>query len=158
MAAMSTTTTTLAPASALDKSVAERVGQSVLFELLAVLLCSPLLGAVFDQPATTIGALTLSISLIAMTWNVIYNAGFDALQRRHGFQRGAWVRVLHAGGFELGLALVTIPLIAWWLAIGWWEALMLDLGFLLFFLPYTLVFHALYDRGRERLLARRSAR
>jgi uncharacterized membrane protein len=39
-----------------------------------------------------------------------------------------------------------VPLAAWWLQVSLWQALLLDLGFFAFFLPYTYVFNLAYDR------------
>jgi len=127
------------------KSLAERVGHALAFELIALVICAPLFSWLMGTTVTAMGALTLAISLIAMAWNVVYNAAFDRLQRRFGFTRTLTVRVLHAVVFEFGLVLVTVPLAAVWLDISLWQALVLDAGLLLFFLPYTLVFNWVYD-------------
>jgi uncharacterized membrane protein len=132
------------------KSLAERVGHALAFELIALVICAPLFSWLMGTTVTAMGALTLAISLIAMAWNVVYNAAFDRLQRRFGFTRTLTVRVLHAVVFEFGLVLVTVPLAAVWLDISLWQALVLDAGLLLFFLPYTLVFNWVYDTLRVR--------
>ena len=54
-------------------------------------------------------------------------------------------RVAHALGFEGGLALMLVPLMAWWFGIGLWQALVLEAGLLLFFLAYTYVFNWSFD-------------
>jgi uncharacterized membrane protein len=59
-------------------------------------------------------------------------------------------------GFELGLLIASVPLAAVWLGIGLWPAFVLDLGLVLFFLPYTVVFNAAYDALRGRWVAARS--
>ncbi|MNW22254.1 Bacterial Transmembrane Pair family protein [compost metagenome] len=59
--------------------------------------------------------------------------------------------------FEAGLIVVLVPLAAWWLSIGLLEALLLDIGLILFFLPYTVAFNWSWDVLRERWLARRAA-
>jgi uncharacterized membrane protein len=132
------------------KSLAERIGHALAFELIALVICAPLFSWLMGTTVTAMGALTLAISLIAMAWNVVYNAAFDRLQRRFGFTRTLTVRVLHAVVFEFGLVLVTVPLAAVWLDISLWQALVLDAGLLLFFLPYTLVFNWVYDTLRVR--------
>ena len=48
-----------------------------------------------------------------------------------------------------------VPLIAWWLSISLWQAFLLDIGVLLFFLPYTYVYHWVYDVVRERVVMSR---
>lgn len=49
-----------------------------------------------------------------------------------------------------------VPLIAWWLSVSLWQAFLLDIGVLLFFLPYTYVYHWGYDVVRERFLMSRA--
>ncbi|BAN49487.1 multidrug/biocide efflux PACE transporter [Metapseudomonas resinovorans] len=144
---MNRTTTT-----ALDKSIKERLLHAMAFEGLAVLLTAPVLSLVLDKPLAHMGALTLMFSTVAMLWNMLFNSLFDRAQRRLGFERGLAVRVTHASLFELGLVLVLVPLAAWWLSIGLLEAFLLDIGLLLFFLPYTLAFNWGYDLLRERLI------
>lgn len=97
------------------------------------------------------------VSLIAMAWNMTFNTLFDRLERRFGWVRNVGLRIVHAVAFELGLVAMVVPLAAWWLGIGLVEALLLDLGIVLFFLPYTFCFNLAYDSLRARRLARRVA-
>ncbi|VVO33606.1 multidrug/biocide efflux PACE transporter [Pseudomonas fluorescens] len=138
-----------------NKSITERIFQAIGFELLAVLLCTPLLAWVMDKPVVDMGVATIAIGLIALGWNVLFNGLFDRLLKRLGRVQSSWTRVLHALMFEGGLVAVSVPLIAWWLNISLLQALILDLGVLLFFLPYTYVYHWAYDMLRERLLLSR---
>jgi uncharacterized membrane protein len=136
----------------LNKSLKERVLHALAFEGLAVLLTAPVLSLVLGKSLAHMGALTLMFSTVAMLWNMLFNSLFDRAQRRLDFQRTLPVRVAHALLFELGLILVLVPLAAWWLSIGLVEAFLLDIGLLLFFLPYTLAFNWTYDSLRARLL------
>jgi len=138
-----------------NKSFTERVCQAIGFELLAVLLCTPLLAWLMEKPMVDMGVATILIGLIALAWNVVFNGLFDRLLQRLSLARNAWTRVLHALLFEGGLVAVGVPLIAWWLQVSLLQALILDIGVLLFFLPYTYVYHWAYDVAREKLLARR---
>jgi uncharacterized membrane protein len=135
------------------KSLAERTAHALAFEVIALAICAPLFGWLMGTSMAAMGALTLAISLIAMGWNVVYNTAFDRLQRRLLFRKTLAVRALHAVVFELGLVIVGVPLAAVWLGIGLWEAFMLDIGLLMFFLPYTVVFNAAYDWLRPRWAA-----
>jgi uncharacterized membrane protein len=137
------------------KSVKERFFQALAFELLAVVICAPLLSWLLGTSLTHMGVLTVLISLIAMAWNMIFNAGFDRLERRFGFRRNFTVRAIHASLFEAGLVVAVVPLAALWLDISLWRAFVLDIGILVFFLPYTFLFNLGYDRARAALLARR---
>ena len=137
------------------KSISERVGQALGFEGLALLICTPLLVWITGRPALEMGAVTLGISLLALTWNIIFNSLFDRLKARLQLANNAWTRVLHALMFEGGLIIVCVPLIAAWLNISLMDAFILDIGVLLFFLPYTYVYHWGYDVLREKFLQRR---
>ncbi len=103
-----------------------------------------------------VGALTALVALVAMAWNIAFNALFDRFERRFGLTRNLALRVVHALAFELGLVVMVVPIAAWWLGISLFEALVLDLGILLFFLPYTFLFNLGYDRLRARLFAPRA--
>ena len=80
---------------------------------------------------------------------------FDRAQRRIGFKRTVGARVVHSLLFEVGLIVAVVPLAAWWLDIGLWPALVLDIGIVLFFLPYTFAYNWVYDHLRARVVARR---
>ena len=67
------------------KSVRERFFHALAFELLAIAICAPLGAWLLGYSLAHIGLLTLMISLVAMTWNMIFNAIFDRAQRRFGF-------------------------------------------------------------------------
>jgi uncharacterized membrane protein len=58
--------------------------------------------------------------------------------------------VAHALGFEGGFILIGLPLAAWMLDITLLKAFMVEIGFFLFFLPYTVVYNWCYDALRAR--------
>ena len=137
-----------------NKSITERIFQAVGFELLAILICTPLLAWIMQKPMLEMGAVTVLIALLALGWNVVFNRFFDRMLERMNVAHNAWVRVVHALLFEGGLIVMGVPLIAWWLSVSLWQAFLLDIGVLLFFLPYTYVYHWGYDVVRERLVMR----
>ncbi|MFK7702480.1 multidrug/biocide efflux PACE transporter [Pseudomonas caspiana] len=139
------------------KSIKERAFHAFLFEIIGVLLFAPLLAWAMGHSLAKMGAMTVMISTVAMLWNMLFNAMFDGLRRKWDFRLSLGTRVLHALGFESGLILVIVPLAAWWLSISLLEAFLLDIGLLLLFLPYTLVFNWAYDAVRERVIQRRLA-
>ncbi|RXZ44948.1 multidrug/biocide efflux PACE transporter [Crenobacter cavernae] len=135
------------------KTLLERVLHAVSFELLAVAICAPLLSWLMGKSLGHMGALTLMMSLLAMGWNMAFNTLFDRAQRRLGFER---TLAVHALLFEGGLVGLAVPLVAWWLGVSLFDALLLDIGILLFFLPYTMAFNWGYDVLRARWFARRA--
>ena len=139
----------------LDRSIKERFFHALGFELLAVAICAPLGAWLLGYSLAHMGVLTIMISLIAMAWNMVFNMVFDGVQRRVGFDRTVAVRAVHSVLFEVGLIVAVVPLAAWWLDIGLWQAFVLDIGIVLFFLPYTFVFNWTYDHVRARIVAKR---
>ncbi|KPX41233.1 Uncharacterized protein ALO68_01513 [Pseudomonas syringae pv. helianthi] len=145
-------------ASVTPKTLRERALHASLFEIGGVILVAPLLAWIMNHLLVMMGAMTVMISTVAMLWNMVYNALFDRLRNRYGLTMSLTTRVLHAMGFEAGLILAVVPLAAWWLTISLMEAFWLDIGLLLMFLPYTLLFNWAYDTLRERIVQRRVAR
>ncbi|WP_268800566.1 multidrug/biocide efflux PACE transporter [Pseudomonas huanghezhanensis] len=137
------------------KSLKERALHALLFEMIGVLLFAPGLAWVLGQSLGKMGAMTVMISTVAMLWNMLFNAGFDRLRRRMGFAMSLSARALHALAFEGGLIVAVVPLAAWWLSISLMKAFWLDIGLLLLFLPYTMIFNLAYDKIRARILERR---
>ncbi|MDP1998206.1 MAG: multidrug/biocide efflux PACE transporter [Rhodoferax sp.] len=138
----------------LQKSAKERFFHALGFEVLAIAICAPLGAWLLGYSLAHMGVLTLMISLIAMAWNMVFNMVFDRAQRRMGFARTLGARAVHSVLFEIGLILAVVPLAAWWLDIGLWEAFVLDIGIVLFFLPYTFLFNCTFDHVRARVVAR----
>jgi uncharacterized membrane protein len=139
-----------------NKSITERIFLAIGFELLAILICTPLLAWIMDKPMLDMGVVTMAIAALALAWNVVFNGVLDRALKHYNLVRNAWVRVVHALLFEGGLVAVGVPLIAWWLKVSLWQAFLLDIGVLLFFLPYTYVYHWAYDVVRERFVMRQS--
>lgn len=127
----------------------DRVRHCILYEVILLALITPLGSALLHQQPEKIGALGIGLSLNAMVWNYLFNLGFDKSLRalkRPLYPRGLMMRTLHALLFEGGLVFVTIPAMMWWLNIDFWQALMLDLGFLLLVPLYTLLYNWSYDQ------------
>jgi uncharacterized membrane protein len=124
----------------------ERVFQAVIFEVIALMIIIPttVLVAGYETDKMTIAGIALSI--FAMLWNYIYNIAFDKLMGYNRINRGVAIRISHALGFELGMLVITLPLLAWYLSISWLEAVVLEASFLVFIIFYTFIFNWLYDR------------
>jgi len=117
-----------------------------LFELIAVAVTSTGLAAGSSSSLQHASVIAVATSVIAVVWNLIYNTVFERWEARQTVRgRSMQRRAAHALGFEFGFMFMLVPLFAWWLHIGWWHALVLDLGLSLFFLVYTFVFNLGFD-------------
>ena len=124
-----------------------RIVQAVLYETIAVVVLTPIMAWVFDEPLASSFWLTVSMSAIALTWNYVFNAAFERWEARQVVKgRSGLRRLVHGVVFELGLGLFLVPFIAWWLSIGLWEALLADIGFMIAFFLYTMVFTWGFDK------------
>ncbi|MET0264641.1 MAG: PACE efflux transporter [Duganella sp.] len=118
-----------------------------LFELIAVGMTTAGLMLFAGNDGAHAGVAAVASSTIAAAWNFIYNSAFEAWEARQA-KRGRSVarRIAHAVGFEGGLVVMLVPLFAWWLDISLWDALLLDIGLVVFFLVYTFGFSLAFDR------------
>lgn len=124
-----------------------RVLQAVLYETGAIALTGPIVGLSFDVGAGSSLLLAVIMSTIALAWNYIFNAGFEHWERRQvRRQRTVWRRLLHGIGFEGGLGLMLVPLMAVWLDIPLWQAGVAEIGLLALFFLYAVGFTWAFDR------------
>ena len=127
----------------------DRIRHTLLFEIGMLLLCSPLAGLMLDKEITQIGMLVITLSLIAMGVNYLYNLIFDLILIKLGRPvhiRSKKLRVLHAFLFELTLLFISLPVVAISLQMTYWHAFVTDIGFALFALVYAYIFNLGYDQ------------
>lgn len=118
-----------------------------LYEGFAIVAATLGLAGMSGQGMQAAGILAVATSAIAVVWNLVFNTLFERWEARQPVRgRSVARRVAHAVGFEGGLTLIFVPLMAWWLDVTWLHALWMDLGLLLFFLVYTFVFNWAFDR------------
>lgn len=128
-----------------SRSTTGRVLHTVSYEFFALLLTIPGAAWIMDRPVAGMSITAILLSLSAMVWNVIFNILFDRRFPPH-IPRGPLVRTLQAVGFEGGFIVIAVPLTAVMLKISLTSALMLDIGFLMFYLPYTYLFNWCWDK------------
>jgi len=125
----------------------DRVRHALLFEAVALAIFIPGSAMLFGQPLEHMGVIGIVSATIATLWNFIFNMGFDrALLRLRGSVRKTMaLRVAHTLLFEAGLVIMLIPMIAWYLDIGLWAALLMDVAIVVFYLVYGFLFNIGYD-------------
>lgn len=129
------------------QGVRRRVVYVGLYEVIAILLSAVLLELMSNAGAGESLGLAVVASAVAIIWNLIFNSLFERWEtHRQQNGRNLMVRALHAIGFESGLLILLVPLVAWWYSVSLWQALLMDLGLLVFFLVYTFAFTWAFDR------------
>lgn len=142
---VSSSSTTMAGAGL--QGLKRRVLYVTLYELIAIGAATLGLALLSGQGMSHSGVLAVAASVIAVLWNLAFNWMFERWESRQT-QRGRTVarRIAHAIGFEGGLVLALVPLMAWWFGISLWQALVMDFGLIVFFLCYTFVFNWVFDQ------------
>jgi len=127
--------------------VQRRVLQAVLYEAIAVAMVGPTVAWMFATSLQSSALLALAMSSIALAWNYVFNALFERWEARQAVKgRSLGRRLQHGIGFEGGLVLFLVPLMALWLNISLLEALIADLAILAFFFVYAIAFTWAFDR------------
>lgn len=126
----------------------DRVRHALMFEAIALAIFIPGSAVLFGQSLEHMGVIGIASATIATVWNFIFNMGFDRamLRLRGSVHKTLAIRVAHTLLFEAGLVLVLIPMIAWYLGIGLWAALLMDLAIVAYYLVYAFFFNMAYDR------------
>ncbi|GEA49428.1 LysR family transcriptional regulator [Vibrio inusitatus NBRC 102082] len=131
-----------------NRSFMDRIRHTIFFEVGLIVTLIPI-GMIFIQGASHhIGILAMAMSLLAMAWNMLFNFLFDRhLNNKQGHcKKTSKQRIMHAVLFELGLILVTVPVLALSLSLTFIEAFIADIGFVIYALFYSAIFNLIYDR------------
>lgn len=126
----------------------DRVRHALSFEIIGLLLVIPLGALLFNKPLEAIGVISVVSATLATLWNFLYNLIFDHIHQRFKGTtlKSKTMRILHAVLFEVGLLIVLMPFIAWYLDISLIEAFIMDAAFAIFYMGYAYVFNLAYDR------------
>ncbi len=123
-----------------------RIVQAILYEVFAIAFVGPVLSVAFDKPPSSTLGLAFVLSSIALTWNYVFNAFFERWESRQRVQGRSFARRLaHGIGFEGGLVVMLIPVMALWLNISPTAAFLANLGLLAFFFVYAIAFTWAFD-------------
>ena len=129
------------------QGIKRRIVYISLFEIIGVALSTLGLAFVLGRNIEQSGIVATISSVMAICWNLIYNIGFEYFESRFGREgRPLSYRLAHAIGFEIGLALMVTPMIAFVLNISMGTALLTNIGIMLFFMFYTLCFSTAFDK------------
>lgn len=131
------------------RTTKDRIRHAILFEIVLLGTCIPLLSIILENSAESIGAVSIGISVISTLWNYAYNYLFDhalLYLKKPLYPRNSATRITHALLFECTLLVVTIPAVMLFLNFSFIEALIFDLGFIIAIPFYAIAFNYAYDR------------
>ncbi|MCP1104665.1 PACE efflux transporter [Serratia nevei] len=117
------------------------------YEIIGMTISALGLALLSGHAPTSTGPLAVVITTLAVSWNFIYNSLFEWWESRQVSRtRTLKRRILHAVGFQLTLVVFLIPLIAWWMGITLWQALLLDMALIVIIPCYTFLFNWAFDK------------
>ena len=130
------------------RSTKDRIRHALGFEIIGLLIFTPLATLVFGYELHSMGVIAIGASITATLWNYLYNILFDRalLKVRGSVQKTLPIRVLHALLFEGGLLILFMPFIAWYLGITLWQAFLMDIAMTVFYVVYGFFYNLAYDK------------
>ncbi|OTG93333.1 chlorhexidine efflux PACE transporter AceI [Acinetobacter sp. ANC 3832] len=128
-----------------------RVVHALSYEIVLLVIIAIALSFIFEVPMEIAGSLGVAMAVTSVIWNMIFNHFFEKFEKKRKLKRTIGVRILHAIGFEGGLMLATIPMVAYAMNMSIWQAVLLDLSMTLCILVYTFIFQWCYDYVEARL-------
>lgn len=138
----------------------ERIIQTISFEVVGLIIFSPLLAYAASEDAAYSFALVGAMALAAMIVTAAFNTAFDVLEfKRLGTlasNRSFAGRAIHAVLLEVAIALATVPIIKYWMDLEWIDALLVDVLLAAGYITYSYAFHLIYDRIRPVKISGRS--
>jgi uncharacterized membrane protein len=124
-----------------------KIVYAVSFETLGTLVASAYLWTLSDASAGSSLALAILTATVALCWSYAFNTLFEAWEARQSVRgRSLRRRAAHALLFEGGLVLICVPVMAWWLQVGYGEAAIYEAGLIVLFIVYTYLFTWGFDR------------
>ena len=129
-----------------------RIIHALSYEVILLVIIAIALSFMFEASMEVTGTLGLIMASTSVVWNMVFNHMFEKYERKHKLKRTVKVRIVHAIGFEGGLMLATIPMIAYLLKLTLLDAIMLDFSLTLCILVYTFIFQWCFDHIEYRLL------
>ena len=128
-----------------------RIIHALSYEIILLVIIAVALSFIFHMPLEVTGVLGIAMAVTSVIWNMVFNHFFEKFEAKRKLKRTIGVRVLHAIGFEGGLMLATIPMVAYAMHMSIWQAIVLDFSLTMCILVYTFIFQWCYDMLEAKL-------
>lgn len=127
----------------------ERLAQTVLYEAGGLALAAPLFAAAFGtgvgHSLLVLAALSGAVILVGPIHDSLFDRIEWRLTGRSASRRPHRLRLLHAVTHELAGLALTLPLLMVLAKLGFWEAVLAELGLTAFYVAYAYLFFLAYD-------------
>ncbi len=126
----------------------DRLRHAVLFEVVALLLVTPVAARIIGTEMGKTALFAIGMSTLAMAWNAANNWLFDMSLVRCGRPlqpRGFRLRAVHAVLFEAGLFAAAVPFAMVMLDLDVWQAVLAEIGLASFYMVFAYLYNWAYD-------------
>lgn len=125
----------------------DRCRFALMFEGIGLVFATLFAVLVTGKETHMVASMIVVLMTLAMGVNFVFNLAFDAWEHsnRPNQKRTTKLRIVHAILYEVVVVAMTCWMIAWWLGISIWLAIVLDVWISIFFVAYTFVFSWIYD-------------
>lgn len=130
-----------------------RIIHALSYEIILLVIIAIALSFIFEVPLDVTGGLGIAMAVTSVIWNMIFNHFFEKMEKKRQLTRTVGVRIMHAIGFEGGLMLITIPMVAYAMEMTMFQAILLDLSMTTCILFYTFIFQWCFDTIENRYFA-----
>ena len=128
-----------------------RIIHAISYEFFLLLMIAISFSFIFDVPMEVAGTLGIIMAVTSVIWNMVFNHYFEKVEAKYQWKRTVKVRILHAVGFEGGLMLATIPMVAYVMNMTLIQAFIVDFALTMSILVYTFIFQWCYDYVEAKL-------
>jgi uncharacterized membrane protein len=126
--------------------IKRRIIYILFYEIIAILITTFGISWIFNKTLDQSGLLAMVTSIVAMTWNATFNSIFEFFEFKLKLKKRSLLnRTLHAFGYEIGLAIIMLPIISYILDISLLIALITNIGILVFFMGYVFIYNFCFD-------------
>lgn len=129
------------------QGITRKIFQAITYEAVAIFFIAPAIAYAYDDNLGHSTVLSIIISSVAVCWNMFYNYCFEYWEARQTLrERTLLRRTLHSIGFEGGMTILLLPVIAYWLNISLLQALIANIALFAFFFFYSFAFQYCFDK------------
>lgn len=134
------------------RSPRERIVQTLCYEVGGLALATPVYVAVAGSGGEEGAIVIAAMAVAVLLWSPVHNTLWDMVELRLtgrvASDRPQGQRILHAVSHEATALILTLPILMILGGHDLWTALLLDIGFTLFYAVYAYAFHIVFDWAR----------
>lgn len=133
----------------------ERLIHTLFFEIFGLMIIGTISFIFAKDNMLKLTGFGIFMSFVAMAWNYFYNIGFDKFFGTDRINRKISTRLIHGLFFEIGLILVSNPILMYILKLGFFEVLMLNISISFGYLVYAIVYNWSFDQVKHRYFTKK---